>query len=84
MITKLFTFGYGQTCPFTGRKLDDRYATITAATEAECTALMVHLFGAGWAFPYDTPEAAGVDRFGLTEHLRLTVGPAADAPREVP
>ena len=80
MITKVFTFGYGHTCPYTGKKLDDHYATITAPTEADCTALMVQLFSNKWAFPYDSPEVAGVDRFGLVEHVRIELAPAASAP----
>lgn len=74
MITQVFTFGYGHVCPYTGQKLDDHYATVTAPDHAQCVALMVGMFGSQWAFQYDSPEAAGVERFGLVEHMRLMVG----------
>lgn len=73
MIEQVFTFGYGHVCPYTGRKLADHYAVVVAPDKEQCRALMVGMFGKQWAFEYDSAEAAGAERFGLVEHMRLVV-----------
>lgn len=82
MITQVFTFGYGHSCPFTGRALADHYATVVAADKEQCRALMVQMFGLKWAFQYDSAELARPPDYPrrLVEHIRMEVtarGPAA-------
>jgi len=43
----------------------DCYVEIEAVSWSEARALMFKHFGSDWAFQYDTPEAAGIARFGL-------------------
>ncbi|MBM0256363.1 hypothetical protein [Micromonospora sp. 4G55] len=73
MITQVFTFGYGQTCPYTGESLADRYAVIDAPTKELCRRLMLAVFGREWAFQYaSVGEATGHGRYPMAEHMRLT------------
>lgn len=88
MITQVFTFGSGQTCPYTGQDLYGHYATVVAADKADCLALMIAMFGGRWAFQYDSVEAASPPGYGpLVEHMRLTLGqptpPEPPNPRRV-
>jgi len=72
VITQVFTFGYGQVCPFTGRKLDDHYATVVAADWDQARALMVAMFGTMWCDQYESVTAAtGGYPHHLVEHVRL-------------
>ena len=72
MITQVFTFGYGHVCPFTGRKLDDHYATVVAADQKQARALMVAAFGTMWCDQYESVAAAmGGYPIRLVEHVRL-------------
>jgi hypothetical protein len=78
-MTWIFTFGYGQTDPKTGRSLADRYvrvpidgdAPVAQAVEAARRKMLArfggHERGGNWAFDYPTRDAAGVDRYALTE-----------------
>lgn len=79
MIEQVFTFGYGHTCPYTGERLADHYATIIAPDKEQCRALMVGLFGSQWAFPYDSVADASPAwlRAPLVEHLRIDLTPGA-------
>lgn len=82
MITRIFTFGYGQTCPITGIDLGDHYAVVTAPTAGQCRALMVAAFGTTWAFEYSSIEAATPPGATLRFHTRLAIGghdPVQDA-----
>lgn len=67
MVTRIFTFGSGQSHPVTGESLADHYVAITAESAAACRAEMLNRFGRDWAFEYPTRERAGVDRYNLIE-----------------
>lgn len=83
MITQVFTFGYGHTCPYTGESLADQYATIVAPDKEQCRALMLAVFGRQWAFQYDSVEhATKGGRYPMTEHVRLTIGPPLPPPAD--
>ncbi len=73
MVTQIFTFGYTQTCPYTGEPLDDKYATVTAPTAAACRAVMVAVFGRNWCDQYPSVEAATAPGVRITEYARMTV-----------
>lgn len=71
-MTRIFTFGYGQHDPRTGRGLDDRFVRVEGDTDQHLRAKMLDRFGAGnglgnWAFDYESEDAAGVARYGLIE-----------------
>ncbi len=71
-VTRVFTFGYGQTCPLTGIDLVGRYATVTGPNEAACRqAMFDSVFENRWAFEYSTPEAAAAPGEVLVEHARI-------------
>jgi hypothetical protein len=72
MTARVFTFGHGQTCPFTGKNLLDHHVTIVAPTEDICRDIMFATFGEAWAFDYPSVEAAtGHGDFPSTEHMRI-------------
>jgi len=50
-----------------GFRLDDRYVVFRDMTHAEARGHMVHYFGAVWSGEYESLEAAGVEKYGLTE-----------------
>jgi hypothetical protein len=54
-VTILFTFGYGQLCPYTGKELGDHYALITAPDRSSARLFMNTAFKRNWAFEYDGP-----------------------------
>lgn len=75
MIKQVFTFGSGQTCPYTGVDLMDHYATVVAPDLQQCRALMVAVFGQTWSWQYDSADAATRGgQYPMAEHMRLTVG----------
>lgn len=79
-VTRIFIFGHGQTCPFTGKSLLDHHIAITAATPEQCRAVMVAVFGQGWSFPYDTlDQATRGGQFPSTEHMSINLGQTAGA-----
>ena len=77
--TWIFTFGYGQTDPRTGRSLADRYVIVDVDRDeagfydldAARRRMLVRFGNAGgtgnWAFDYPDEEAAGVNRYGLIQ-----------------
>jgi hypothetical protein len=73
MVTQVFTFGYGQVCPFSGKKLGDHYATVVAPTRNHCREVMLAVFGRMWAFQYDSIEDATPPGYEdrMIEHARL-------------
>lgn len=79
MIEQIFTFGYGQQCPYTGKNLADHYATIIAPDTETARKIMLAVFGRTWAFQYDSPEAAGVERFHMVEHAHIDLTAGASA-----
>lgn len=74
-VTRLFTFGYGQTCQFTGDNLADRYALVTARDASSARLLMVAAFGRNWAFEYDPTSPQIADYMPqMTLHAHLVLG----------
>lgn len=86
----VFTFGYGQTHPKTGAKLEHRFVEIEADTPEAARAEMVRRFGAKWSMQYrdrhdaevvkyELLELTGDDAFGvaqpLTEGPEIKIGP---------
>lgn len=72
MNTYIYTFGYGQTDPLTGNKLDNRYVKIKGNSREETHQKMLQRFGYGnstgnWAFDYLNEEQAGVKKYGIIE-----------------
>lgn len=55
----IYTFGDGHECPQCNLSLRRCYV------ELPDRGAMVGLYGVKWAHEYNTPEAAGVERFGL-------------------
>lgn len=71
-VTRVFTFGYGHVCPFTGENLIDHHVTVIAPDAVLCRDLMISMFGRAWAFEYVSLDAA--TRGGMypsTEHVRI-------------
>lgn len=62
----IFTFGFGQVLP-DGSSGACKFTRIRAETRDEARELMNATWGRMWAFQYDSEEAAGVERYGLTE-----------------
>ncbi len=67
----IFTFGFGQTNPDTGRSRASRFARIQAEEAIDARLLMIEQYGRAWAFQYDTEAEAGVAEFGLIELARV-------------
>lgn len=55
-----FTFGFGQ-------PNQNGYHIVTAQDREQARAEMFRRFGQKWSFQYDSPQAAGVEKFGLHE-----------------
>lgn len=82
-VTRLFTFGYGQTCPFTGVDLGDHYALVTAPDRSAALRMMLATFGRNWAFEYDPQSVHIVDYIPrMTLHAELYVGAQMPDPRD--
>lgn len=52
MVTRCFSFGYGQVDPIDGSSQADTYARVTAPTADLCRQVMLRLFHERWAFEY--------------------------------
>jgi hypothetical protein len=84
----IFTFGYGQTDPLTGKSLADRYVRVEAPDRNAAAERMLDRFGnrypghalGNWAFDYPDEDAAGVERYGLVE-IDFTTGLEIGVPR---
>ena len=75
MVRRIFVFGYGQTCPFTGVNVLDHHVSITAPTADQCTAVMFAMFGEAWSHEYGSlDEATRGGQFPSTEHASITIG----------
>lgn len=74
-VTRLFTFGYGQTCPHTGEDLGDHYALVSAPDASSAKLLMMAAFGRNWAFEYDPSSPHIVDYIPRMKlHAFLAIG----------
>jgi hypothetical protein len=74
MVTCYFTFGHGQLCPFTGKKVLGHHVVITAPTYEMCRQIMFATFGQAWAFDYHSEDAmTGHGDYPSTEHMRITM-----------
>lgn len=83
LVTRVFTFGHGHVCRYTGANLLDHHVTVIAPTAELCRELMLGLYGQAWAFEYVSLDAA--TRGGMypsTEHARIVV-PGEGYGREV-
>lgn len=79
MITRIFTFGYGHVCPFTGKDLADHYAVITAPDASAARTVMNATFNRMWAYEYDPAEPNFTNYAPrMTEHVRLALGAEGD------
>lgn len=65
----IFTFGFSHTHPETGERLADKYVVIEGDGN-QSREIMERHFGLKWAMQYPSEEAAGVQKYGLTE-IRL-------------
>lgn len=65
MVSRTFTFGFGQIHPVTMKSLSKHYITVTAETAEHCRLFMLNRFGNNWAFEYRSPVHAGASRFTL-------------------
>jgi hypothetical protein len=75
-VTRIFTFGYGNTDPHTGHKLAEKYARITAPTREMCRAVMLGLYGPHWGFEYGEEFVEQWIERGIPlphEHIRIIV-----------
>lgn len=75
METRLFSFGIGQVCPFTGDNLRNCYVLITAPTGEQCREVMFATFGRDWSMEY-LPGTPRYDKAiaEWTEHARIVIG----------
>jgi hypothetical protein len=72
-VTRIFTFGHGQTCPMTGKNLLGHHAGITAPTAELCRKAMFQMFEQQWSFEYASlAEATRDGQFPSLEHIRIT------------
>ena len=60
-----FTFGSGQ-------EYAGYYVKVTATDYSEAREKMIEKYGIKWSFQYDSPEKAGIDRWGyrLLEQIK--------------
>jgi len=63
----VFTFGFAHTDPVTGESRSKKFARIQADDYEQARIRMNNTYGRQWAFQYESEEAAGVERHGLTE-----------------
>ena len=59
-----FTFGFGQHL-INGKPADRCYTIIEAESRMEARLKMCEVYKDKWSFVYDSPEAAGVERWNL-------------------
>lgn len=82
-ITRIYTFGYGHTCPLTGKDLGDHYVTITAPDVSSGRLLMIAVFGKAWCTDYSGIDDPRLRGYGprMVEHGRFVIGvpPHVDA-----
>jgi hypothetical protein len=76
-VTILFTFGYGQLCPYTGKELGDHYALITAPDRSSARLFMNTAFKRNWAFEYDGPGDVKIADYvpRMTLHITANLVP---------
>lgn len=88
MITKCFTFGYGQHDPVNNTSQAETYARITAPTEEMCRQVMFQIFGNKWAFEYgEDIERTWPPHSSLTQKYHIIWGevePGTPAPMPLP
>lgn len=78
--TRVFTFGGGHACPFTGKGLGDHYVTVVAPDASSARTVMNATFGRAWASEYAGPHDPRIADYlpGMTEHARIELAPPAD------
>ena len=64
----IITFGFGHEDPQTGENLGSCFVRVPALDREDARVRMnASRFGQTWAFQYDNPEEAGVERWNLRE-----------------
>jgi hypothetical protein len=63
----IFTFGFAHVHPITGESLANCYVRVPGNIEESRDRMFASIFGRTWGFQYPTEEAAGVEKWGLTE-----------------
>lgn len=72
MITKCFSFGYGQRDPITNEPIPETYARITAPTEDLCREIVRRMFGDKWSAEYgDNIEEIWPPGYKITERYHI-------------
>jgi hypothetical protein len=72
-VTRLFTFGYGQMCPYTGKDLGDHYVLVAAPDASSARTFMNTAFKRNWAFEYDGPTDRMISGYlpRMTLHMEV-------------
>lgn len=81
-VTSLFTFGYSQLCPYTGKDLGDHYALITAPDRSSARLFMNTAFKRNYAFEYDGPGDVKIADYvpRMTLHITVNLVPEQQMP----
>lgn len=79
-VTSLFTFGYSQQCPYTGKELGDHYALVTAPDRSSARTFMNTAFKRNWAFEYDGPGDTRIADYVPRMTLHMTVNLLPEQP----
>jgi hypothetical protein len=81
-VTSLFTFGYSQQCPYTGKELGDHYALVTAPDRSSARLFMNTAFKRNWAFEYDGPGDTRIADYvpRMTLHITVNLVPGQPMP----
>lgn len=79
-VTSLFTFGYSQQCPYTGKELGDHYALVTAPDRSSARTFMNTAFKRNWAFEYDGPGDTRIADYVPRMTLHMTVNLVPEQP----
>jgi len=79
-VTSLFTFGYSQFCPYTGKDLGDHYALVTAPDKSSARTFMNTAFKQNYAFEYDGPTDPNIADYVPRMTLHLTVNLVPEQP----
>jgi len=79
-VTSLFTFGYSQLCPYTGKDLGDHYALVTAPDRSSARLFMNTAFKRNYAFEYDGPGDHRIADYVPRMALHITVNLVPEQP----
>lgn len=77
-VTRVFSFGSGQTDPWTGENLAGKYVVVSARNAEICRGIMIAVFGVNWSMEYPSVKdfieknSDPSGRRKLMEHARFT------------